>query len=102
MRVILHKIWGTNIIHRIILISLIVMVTFIIFMAYNIYTVSTSPQFDSCVEISKHIQGLTSRECVNYVNEHPYATGQEIVDHFYVLDPPKKSLEELLANTMVP
>ena len=102
MRVILHKIWGPDIIHRIISISFIVMATFIMFMAYNMYTVYTSPQFDSCVELSKHVQSLTSKECVDYVNEHPYATGQEIVDHFYVLDPPKKSLEELLASTIAP
>ena len=102
MRFTSYKIWDAKSFNRIISIALIVMVVFIIFMAYNIYAVYTSPQFDSCVEIGKHVQGLPSIKCVYYVNEHPYATGQEIVDHFYVLDPPKKSLEELLTSTMVP
>ena len=87
--------------NRIIATALVIMITVIVFISYDMYTVYTSPQFDSCVELSKHVQDITSRECINYVSEHPYATGEDIVDHFYDVDPPK-TLEELLTSKMIP
>lgn len=103
MRFIPYKIWDTKNVNRIIWIALIVMTVLSISMAYHMYTVYTSPQFNSCVDLGKHIQDLNTKECIYYVNEHPYVTGQEIVDHFGVSESPRMiSLEELLTSTMIP
>ena len=85
---------------RIILTAFAVGIVFGVHIAYEIHVMFDSPQFDSCVDLAEYADGIGYKSCVEYVNEHPNATGQDLVDHFDATV--KRSLDDVLTETLLP
>ena len=59
----------------------------------------SKPYSDRCAELAGHFVEFTWLQCIQYIEEHPTSTGQDVVDHYIV---PATPLDELLLSPLAP
>ena len=45
----------------------------------------SNPYVDVCWNFIHNVEGISVMECINYMEENPNATGQDIIEHYKIL-----------------
>ena len=65
----------------------------VVFAISTSYNTELDPYNNICQQMKEQFVGLSKSNCINYLNENPGATGQDILDHYKIL-----TIDQIIEN----
>ena len=59
----------------------------------TLVSVELDPYSDACGQMKEHFAGLSRSDCIDYLNDNPGATGQDVLDHYNII-----TIEQIVEN----